>query len=48
MAEHIEPRPRLAPEAIERILARVRERQGAVGYDDYTAWIKRVTPPDMV
>lgn len=48
MADEITPRPKLPPEAIERILARVRERQTAVGYDDYAAWIKRVTPPDMV
>ncbi len=48
LAEHIGPRPRLTPEAIERILSRVRERQAAVGYDDYAAWIKRVTPSDMV
>ena len=49
VADRILPRPKLGPEQVERVLARVRERQAAVGYDgDYPGWIKRVTPPDMV
>lgn len=49
VADQIMPRPKLPPESVERILARVRERQAAVGYrEDYAAWIKQVTPADMV
>jgi NADPH-dependent glutamate synthase beta subunit-like oxidoreductase len=48
LAEEIVTRPKVAPEAIERILAKVRARQAQVGYEgDYAAWIKRVTPPDL-
>jgi ferredoxin--NADP+ reductase len=48
IADQLQGRPALAPEAVEKILARVRERQRSVGYDgDYPAWIKRVTPPDL-
>jgi NADPH-dependent glutamate synthase beta subunit-like oxidoreductase len=40
--------PPLAPEALARLRARVRERREAVGYSgDYAAWIARVTPPDL-
>lgn len=28
------------------LIARARDRQAAVGYDDYKAWMARVTPPD--
>jgi NADPH-dependent glutamate synthase beta subunit-like oxidoreductase len=42
---HAEPP---APEVAEAILARVRERQRAVGYDgDLTLWLAKVTPPDL-
>jgi NADPH-dependent glutamate synthase beta subunit-like oxidoreductase len=48
VAEHLEAREPLAPEALEALLARVRERQRAVGYGgDYKVWIERVTPPDL-
>jgi NADPH-dependent glutamate synthase beta subunit-like oxidoreductase len=41
-----EPPP--APERLQALLARVRERQRAVDYPgDYAAWIRRVTPPDL-
>ncbi|HUO05985.1 MAG TPA: hypothetical protein VMU16_12380 [Candidatus Binataceae bacterium] len=41
-------RPKLGPEKIASIVARVRERQRAVGYDgNYRAWIAKVTPPDL-
>ncbi len=33
--------------ALEGILARVRERQAAVGYTDYASWLEKVTPPDL-
>lgn len=37
--------PTISDEALERIRARVVERQKTVGYtDDYTAWIARVSP----
>jgi len=39
--------PRPAAE-VDRILARVRERQKAVGYEgDLAAWLEKVTPPDL-
>jgi hypothetical protein len=48
VAEQIAPRPRLARDAMEALLARVAARQEAVGYDgDYRAWLERVTPPDF-
>jgi NADPH-dependent glutamate synthase beta subunit-like oxidoreductase len=48
VVEHLEARAPLAPEAVERILARVRERQRAVGYDgNFAAWLEKVTPPDL-
>jgi NADPH-dependent glutamate synthase beta subunit-like oxidoreductase len=41
-------KPPLAPAALERVRARVRARQAAVGYaGDYAAWIAKVTPPDL-
>jgi ferredoxin--NADP+ reductase len=41
-------RPPLSPERVAALLARVRERQNAVGYTgDYRAWIAKVTPPDL-
>jgi hypothetical protein len=40
--------PPLEDEAVQRVLARVRERQAAVGYDsDLAAWIAKVTPADF-
>ena len=37
--------PPLAPERVEAILSRVRERQAAVGYGgDYAAWLEKVAP----
>jgi hypothetical protein len=48
VADRIVPRPKLPPEQVERILARVRQQQIAVGYQGYAAWIRGVTPPDMV
>ncbi len=48
IGDEIAQQPPLAPEAIEKILVRVRERQAAVGYPgDYRAWINSVTPPDL-
>ena len=38
----------LEPEAVKRLLDRVRARQRAVGFDgSYMDWIQRVTPPDL-
>ena len=40
--------PKIAPDALASLRARVRERQSAVGYPgDYAAWIAKVTPPDL-
>jgi NADPH-dependent glutamate synthase beta subunit-like oxidoreductase len=48
VANWIRGRPALDSAAAERLLARVRERQRAVGFDgDYRTWIARVTPPDL-
>jgi len=48
LASWVARRPPLAPDVAERLLARVRDRQRAVGYDgDYRRWIERVTPPDL-
>jgi NADPH-dependent glutamate synthase beta subunit-like oxidoreductase len=38
----------LPPDKLSAIVAKVRDRQRAVGYEgDYRAWIARVTPPDL-
>ncbi len=48
IAASIEGRPKLPPEAVARILKRVREYQSRVGYEgDYPAWIDKITPPDL-
>jgi ferredoxin--NADP+ reductase len=44
----ISARPQLAPEQVAAVIAKVRERQRAVGFEgDYRAWIAAVTPPDL-
>ncbi|HVN29421.1 MAG TPA: hypothetical protein VMT64_13080, partial [Candidatus Binataceae bacterium] len=48
IADAMDSRPKLGPDAIEAILARVRSRQRQVGYDgDFRAWIEKVTPSDL-
>ncbi len=48
IASRVAALPALAPGDLAALLARVGERQRAVGYDgDYAAWIRRVTPPDL-
>ncbi len=48
IADAIDSRPKLTSDAIEAILARVRNRQREVGYDgDFRSWIKKVTPQDL-
>jgi hypothetical protein len=48
IARAIEKRKPLAPEQVEKIRARVRERQRAIGYEGgYRAWIAKTTPPDL-
>jgi ferredoxin/flavodoxin---NADP+ reductase len=48
MAARIAERAPLPPDEVARILARVRDRQKAVGYEgNYRAWIAQVTPPDL-
>jgi len=48
VADQITAQPELERSAMEALLARVAERQEAVGYDgDYRAWLERVTPPDL-
>jgi hypothetical protein len=48
VATAIASRPKLAPEAVEAIAARVRERQALVSYErNIHAWLERMTPADM-
>ena len=48
VAAQIVVQPRIRPEALEAIHARVSERQHAVGYEgDYARWIEQVTPRDL-
>lgn len=47
IGERITARPPLEASKVDAILARVRERQRAIGYEGYRAWIDRVTPPDL-
>ncbi len=48
IAEAVDARAPLDSAAIAQILARVKERQRAVGYGgSYREWIRRVTPPDL-
>ncbi len=48
IADAIAVRPKLAPENVESLLQRVRERQRAVGFDgSYREWIAKVTPSDL-
>jgi len=48
VAERIAPFPKLAPERVSAILARVREHQRRVGYDgDLATWLAKMTPPDL-
>jgi NADPH-dependent glutamate synthase beta subunit-like oxidoreductase len=48
LAEYVAAKPPLEPAAVERLLARVRARQEAVGYTvPYKEWLERVTPPDL-
>ena len=48
LADGVVDLPALQDEAVERVLARVRERQAAVGYHgDLSAWIAQVTPEDL-
>jgi NADPH-dependent glutamate synthase beta subunit-like oxidoreductase len=48
VADGLAGRPKLTPEALERLLARVAERQRVVSFPgDYAAWIHQVTPPDL-
>lgn len=45
---HVRHKPPIDPAVADELLARVRARQAAVGYDDYAAWMAKVTPGDMV
>jgi NADPH-dependent glutamate synthase beta subunit-like oxidoreductase len=48
VAAHLAQAEPPAPAVAEAILARVRERQRAVGYDgDLASWLAKVTPPDL-
>jgi hypothetical protein len=48
IASMMDKRPELSPDQIDVILAKVRERQKAVGYSgNYREWIAKVTPPDL-
>jgi ferredoxin/flavodoxin---NADP+ reductase len=48
IAQAIDGRTLVAPEVVDSILNRVRERQREVDYDgDFRGWIRRVTPQDL-
>jgi len=48
IADVLGSRPKLAPEEVEKIVHRLRERQEAVGYaGSYRDWIAKVTPADL-
>jgi NADPH-dependent glutamate synthase beta subunit-like oxidoreductase len=48
VAEEVSKLPPASATALERVRARVRERQRAVGYTgDYASWMAKVTPPDL-
>ncbi len=48
IAGNLDGRPKLSTAEIAKILARVREKQKAVGFGgNYRAWIAKVTPPDL-
>ncbi len=48
IADVMDKRPELQRAEVDAILAKVRARQKAVGYEgDYRAWIAKVTPPDL-
>jgi NADPH-dependent glutamate synthase beta subunit-like oxidoreductase len=48
IADVLGSRPKLAPEEVEKIVHRLRERQEAVGYaGTYRDWIAKVTPADL-
>ncbi len=48
IAAEMRAEPPLEPAALEKLLARVRDRQREVGYGgDYRAWLEKVTPPDL-
>jgi hypothetical protein len=48
VAAVMEKRPELPRDQVDAILARVRERQQAVGYSgSYRDWIAKVTPSDL-
>jgi ferredoxin/flavodoxin---NADP+ reductase len=46
VARFLEARPVLPAAHADALLARVRTRQAAVGYDSYASWMAKVTPPD--
>ncbi len=48
IAGALQARAKLAPEQVELVMRRVRERQRAVGFEgDLHAWLAKVTPPDL-
>ena len=46
VAAFVQARPVLPGAQADALLARVRARQAAVGYEGYASWMARVTPPD--
>ena len=46
VADYVESRPLLPAATADALIERIRQRQAAVGYDAYAAWMARVTPPD--
>jgi ferredoxin--NADP+ reductase len=48
VSDELQVQPPCSPESVARVLARVRERQRAVGFEGTLAdWLAKVTPPDL-
>jgi NADPH-dependent glutamate synthase beta subunit-like oxidoreductase len=47
IASEIATQPPIEAPVLAALRARVQERQQAVGYDGFEAWLERVTPPDF-
>ena len=48
VSSHLRSRPALSADQVTSIRKRVKERQQAIGYQDYGSWIQSVTAPDMM
>jgi NADPH-dependent glutamate synthase beta subunit-like oxidoreductase len=47
VSSEIADHPPLTPKALDALTTRIRDRQRAVGFDQYATWIHEMTPPDL-